>query len=361
MRSSQTVLAVVIFDKTRRNFVIVKPFYKKELLKILYITEGMNERCLRSSVDLDMAMKRVVIKIPLFLFLICLFFAGCKQTEPLPESYLLTGNQFASCIDVLKEALLEGEDVLSFEAARVLTQNGYGFEIVTPYLDWLENEENAVKRAQIATELLRAQIGDVIVDLHDILLQQDPVAIEFAVKGIYEASDRANSELLTLVRDSIGTPKAKFYAQATLDQFKGENTILKLARTAFAADSLLKLEAVTYIGMYGSAEDIPGLLAFRDQIENDADRLEVTGALAILGYANARQDILNLLKTRDAVRRARAAYFAGQAWMVDESARLYALLEDPDMEVRIRAAESLLVLGDTQSIARLRRADLGIR
>lgn len=281
------------------------------------------------------------------------FVAGCKQSEPPPPAYLLTGNQFAECIEVLKEALTGEDDAHALEAARVLSENGYGFEIVTPFQYWLDQEEDPIMQVRIATELLRAGDEESYFVLEDALLAGDTAMVELGIRGLYEAARFINEEQIILVRDSLGSPAARFFARAILAEGQGDR-VLSLARQAILSDSNTRHVVLPVLAGLGDAKDIGTLIPLRNQVVDDHVRLEYTGALAMLGHPGARNDIVQLLDVSDGHRRARAAHFAGHAWIIEESARLYALLEDPDRMVQISAAEALLLLGDSQSLARQR-------
>ncbi len=106
-------------------------------------------------------------------------------------------------------------------------------------------------------------------------------------------------------------------------------------------------DVITVLG--NRRDDLPVLLLNRDRTASEFERFYTLRALAFFGDEPARKELAGLMRHTDPTIRSRAVYAAAETWLVQESEYLHTLLDDPSLAVRVRAAQSLLILSNPTS------------
>lgn len=281
---------------------------------------------------------------------------GCKSSEPIPEAFLLTGNQHTRCLEVLREGLHSDEFWPSIYGAEGLVRDGYAFEVTSLFRDRLKTETDYRKRASYATVLVRAGQRDALVELQDQLLVDDVEAKILAAQGMFRSADVADVSLLEQAMSEGNNGRLRLYAAAALALAKDAKTMGIIRDGLVSSDPASRYVAADIIAVLGAAQDdTAALLENLDQTFSDFERIFVLRALAIFGHEASRQELIGLLNHRDPSIRARAAFVMAEAWVVEQSNRLYTMLDDPDLAVRVRAAQALFILANPTSPERYLR------
>jgi sialidase-1 len=108
--------------------------------------------------------------------------------------------------------------------------------------------------------------------------------------------------------------------------------------------------AVWVLGQLGNATDIEPIRARWRKETEPLPKAYFAHALALLGDAEGRMMLGQNLTASDAAVKTYAAEFAGYCGAVELRDVLVKLLDDPTLDVRVRAAQSLLMLSPAESI-----------
>jgi sialidase-1 len=272
--------------------------------------------------------------------------------------YLLTANGHARCLAVLREGLQAGQPEVVGYSAEALTGAHYAFEVQPVLLDLLADPIEDRVRAGLVGELVRSGDAGAIVFLQDLLLAPEQEARMEAARTLFRIGQSGDPALLQAIVEGDEDGRLQVYAAAAL-QRAGRATTIGFIRGALdAEDPLVRSVATEVLLIVGDATDIPALQAGLERAEFQTDRAYLERALAVLGDAGGRRAVLGQLGHPDSVIRAHAAQAVAEGWLTDASSRLYALLDDPVLAVRVRAAHALLVLSDPESPALARRVRL---
>jgi sialidase-1 len=283
---------------------------------------------------------------------------GCRPPAPPPEVYLLTGNLHARCLEVLREGLLEGEPETAMYAGEALTGARYTFEVRPVMLDLLAIVQDGRVRAGLIGELVRSGDESGIVELQDGLLGSDLEVRVASARTLFNIARAGDPSLLQQAMQEGEDERLQLYAAAALQRAGRGETLGFIRQRLQSDDPIVRSTAADVLLMLGDGSDIPALQASLSRAVFETDRTYAERALAVLGDDAARRTIHQQLGHPDSVTRAHAARAAAEAWLVDAASRLYALLDDPVLDVRVRAAHALLVLSDVDAPAYTRRIRL---
>ncbi|MBM3458728.1 MAG: sialidase, partial [Armatimonadetes bacterium] len=125
----------------------------------------------------------------------------------------------------------------------------------------------------------------------------------------------------------------------------GSPTALAVIRDARdRGDQEQKKIAAWILGLLGGPEDVEPLRRNAAAEKDPLARAYAIHALALLGDAEGRKGLGRNLRSGSAAIRTYAAEFAGYAGVREERARLIRLLDDSNVDVRVRAAQALGML-----------------
>jgi sialidase-1 len=103
--------------------------------------------------------------------------------------------------------------------------------------------------------------------------------------------------------------------------------------------------AIWIIGQLGASADGSVVAAAMRDEKDELTKAYCVHALACLGDSTGRRLLGENLQSSNAAIRTYAAEFCGYARCTQFRAQLVKLLDDPTLDVRVRAAQSLIVLG----------------
>ena len=249
------------------------------------------------------------------------------------------------CLAILREAVLVDEFWPSMHAAEALTLAGYGGE-VRPLLEpKLATEKDDQHRCGLARELVRAGDRSKAAVMLDILGGEDGYAHVHACESLYKVNEIGDGRLMReALRQGEDPRKALMAAAALGRRGDGEGLAFVRARLGDADPDVARI-AAWIVARVGDVRDIPALQAGAARFTDPLPRAYFEHALAALGDEAGKAALLRNLGDADAGLRTSAAVFAGEAGMVEACEALVGLLDDETVDVRVRAAQSLLVLG----------------
>jgi SSS family solute:Na+ symporter len=257
----------------------------------------------------------------------------------------LSAEQRATCMSVLQSGLDSDEFWPSMHAAEALTQNGQA-PLVREHLNALLSDElDDQQRCGVVRELVRAGTTENLQTLIDLLLAEDPYAHVHAAESLYKIlPPESDASYLQTVFERTDNPRLRLMTAAALARL-GDNASMQFIRESLdASDTDIRRTAAWILGLLGSSADIEIIRPGRDETLPEIERVFREHALAVLGDATGATALRQNLEHGDKKIRVYAAEAAASTQLVVLAPTLIKLLEDPDQDVRIRAAQALLHL-----------------
>ncbi|HUT89210.1 MAG TPA: HEAT repeat domain-containing protein [Thermoguttaceae bacterium] len=274
-----------------------------------------------------------------------------RQSQPTPLE--LSAETEARCVAILRQSLKSDEFWPSMHAAEALTLAGHGEEVRTALEPRLATETDDRQRCGLAREIVRA--GDVSrVDvLLEVLAKDDAYGHVHAAESLYKVGQIGDGRLLRAAMAREESPPLQLMAAAALGRC-GSPVAMQLVREKLADKDLdVSRIAAWVLARLGDESDVGPLRENLPRMETPLAVCFFECALAALGDAAGREALVRNLTAEDPGVRTFAATFAGELGMRAAADQLIKMLDDPAEDVRIRAAQSLLVL------ARPKRPDAG--
>jgi sialidase-1 len=248
------------------------------------------------------------------------------------------------CLVVLR-AGLRGDDFWpSIHAAEGLTLGGYGQEVRKFLEPKLKIEEDDQRRCGIARELVRAGDRRKAQVLLEILAGRNDHGHVHAAESLFKINEIGDGHSVRLGLATTENIRLRLMAAAALGRAGSPAAMTVLRETLSDKDPDIARLAAWVLGRIGDESDIPRL---RQRLATCDDRLArafIEHSLAALGDEAGRQALRRNLTADDAAVRTYAAVFAGDAGMPDVAPQLNKMLNDPEPDAAIRAAQTLLWL-----------------
>jgi sialidase-1 len=248
------------------------------------------------------------------------------------------------CLKVLREVMHSDEFWPSIHAAEGLTMAGHGDEVRAFLEPKLKTEQDDQQRCGLARELVRAGDWRKSSIMLDILAGDNPHGHVHAAESLYKVREIGDGRTMRRALAQTKNVRLQLMAAAALGRF-GNRTAIELLRGKLTdADADTRRTAAWILARIGDKTDIPRL---REPAATEKDaftRSYFQHALAALGDANGLRALRENLSADDAAVRTYAATFAGDARALGVTDDLIRLLDDENVDVRARAAQSLLVL-----------------
>ncbi len=250
------------------------------------------------------------------------------------------------CLAILRAGLVADAFWPSIHAAEGLTAAGQGEEVQAILEPKLSTEHDPQHRCGLARELVRSGKRQYRAVLLEILASEDPTGHVHAAESLYKVGEVGSGRALRKAFESSAeNPPLKIMAAAALARAGSPKAMEYLRGEALGnPDAASRKLAAWVLGRIGKDSDIPLIKLQRDRALEAAERAYFDHALAALGDTAGRESLTANLNSADPSIRVYAAKFAGDARVTSVAGRLLELLEDDDLDVRIRAAEALMVL-----------------
>lgn len=268
--------------------------------------------------------------------------------ERLPAAdtpYKLPAGTRAKCLSQLRAALVGDEFWPSMHAAEALTMAGFQIDVRNALESRVATERDDQRRCGLARELVRADRLSRVSVLVAVLNKKDAYGHTHAAESLYKIGQLGDGARLRQAAKQTENPKLQLMAAAALAK-AGDIEALGLIRSQLS-DKRPDVRQVSawLLARLGDLRDVPSLTeAAHRETEPIAKAYELI-ALASLGNADGRKALAGYLADANPELRTYAAEMVGYCHAADLGNRLVQLLNDPAVDVRVRAAQSLLVLG----------------
>lgn len=250
----------------------------------------------------------------------------------------------ARCVEILRSGLASDEFWPSIHAAEGLTLGGHGAEVRAFLEPRLADEQDDQRRCGISRELVRAGDENAHEVMLAILVGEDDYGHVHAAESLYKVRKLGDGKAMRRAFANSDNPRLQLMAAGALTRLGDEQAYAFLRRMLKHDDPDLYHIAAWILGRVGDDSDIPRLKANLERCPNELVRAYHEHSLAALGDPAGRQALLRNLSSTDPAIRTYAATFAGDARLVGAAPRLAEMLDDPHLDARYRAAQSLLVL-----------------
>jgi len=287
--------------------------------------------------------RRVVVTITTAVcVVICLTRIGLS-TEATDVAKLDAGTA-ARCIEILREAVRSDEFWPSMHAAEALTLAGYGDEVVKVLTPLLPLEKDDQQRCGLARELVRAGQRQHVNVLLSIMSGEDAHGHIHSCESIYKVFEIGDGVALRAAMQPGNPIKKQLMAAAALGRW-GHPQAMQILRGALSSEDPDEARIAAWVlARIGNVTDVPLL---RDNIARFDDPLVVAyfeNAMAALGDSAGLKAMAQMLQSDDPALKVYAATFAGDARAVSLAPLLLPLLKHDVLDVRVRGAQTLLVL-----------------
>lgn len=273
------------------------------------------------------------------------FPATASATEP-ADRLSLDASSRQRCLEVLHAGFASDEFWPSMHAAEGLSDAGLGSEVRSRLLTLLPKETDDQKRCGLARELVRAGDRSFATVMLNVLASPDAYGHVHACESLYKVWQIGDGDLMrkALARDD--QPKLAIMAAAALARWGNPKAYETLRARVQDRDGEIARIAAWVLARVGDGIDLEALRAGAKRFEDPLTRAYFQHALAALGDADGKAALLENLAHNDPMVRVYAAEFAPEARALAAQERLIGLLDDPVLDVRIRAAHALLRLAE---------------
>ncbi len=264
--------------------------------------------------------------------------------ENRPEPLELSPAVQQQCLETLQSALDSDEFWPSIHAAEALTLAGYGDLVRQKLAPRLPLNQNDQQRCGLARELVRAGDRSQVAVMLAILSGADPFGHVHAAESLFKIRDVGDGVAVRNAFAQEEQQKLKHFAAAALAR-TGDREAAEYVRSQLTAkDPVIRQMSAWMLAELGTPEDIPQLIRTHKFATTDPERVQMELTLARLGDPLGIRMLPVNLGSKDPAIRVNAALIAGEAGAVQAQATLEALLADSSLDVRVRAAQSLLTL-----------------
>ncbi|MFC1596499.1 HEAT repeat domain-containing protein [Planctomycetota bacterium] len=287
----------------------------------------------------------------------CLLAGAAAAQAAQPGPLDLSAENEARCVKILRDALESDAFWPSMHAAEALTLAGHGDEVRTALKPRLPTETDDQHRCGLARELVRAGDLSRVDVLLTILARDDPYGHVHAAESLYKVNQTGDGRLLRAALDRGDNPILQIMAAAALAR-SGNSDAMPLVRRKLADDDITVARIAAWVlARLGDPSDVDPLRQTLKRADDPLSRCFIEHALAALGDAQGQAALVRNLSSEEPPARTYAAVFAGEIGIGSTADRLLALLDDPEDDVRIRAAQALLLLArtDVRNIASRRQ------
>jgi sialidase-1 len=285
---------------------------------------------------------------PTMLFLALSRSAGAEESRKPADSSgdaaTLSPQRRQQCLAVLREGMRSEEFWPAMHAAEALTLAGLGNEVREFLPRKLMTDEDDQHRCGLARELVRAGDRTRTAVLLDVLGGENPYGHTHAAESLFKVGEIGDGRLLrgAVLREE--NPKLQLMSAAALARCGNPAATALVREQVNHQDAEVSRIAAWILTQIGDKSDLPALRDGFTRFDDPLTRCYFANALATLGDDQGRKELRANLAHADPAVRTYAANFAGDARAFEAVEDLTRLLNDPVLDVRLRAAQSLLTL-----------------
>lgn len=279
--------------------------------------------------------------------LVLLILVSCKPAE---KEANLRISERARSLNVLRSSLAKINDPDHFWtailAAEGLISAGYDREAVSFIAPLLEAETDAQKRCGLARELMRSGIGGGERVMTEILQTKTSGAIPIAAESLFQVGAVGDEQSLRATMNHNQDPQSSMMAAAALARARKDSAAFEMIREKLINGSSKEIEiAAKILVRIGNDSDTSRLQAALEHKDlTPIATATIHHALAALGDSSSMEKLAANLNSENKKIRTNAAVSAGHAGAVHLIDELANQLNDPELEARVRAAQSILIL-----------------
>jgi sialidase-1 len=265
-----------------------------------------------------------------------------KESKPMANA-ALTPELKKRCLETLRAGIKQTAEFWpSIHAAEALMLSGHGDEVNTVFAQRLKTEKDGNRRIGLSREIYRA--GDKSTAKTILELLADPVADVriHAAESLYKIGEVGDRQLLKKALAQTENSSLRMMAAGALGKSGDADAITVLRKSL--ANQGSRHYAAWILGRIGDQTDVPALRELVKTETKPMERSFAEHALACLGDVAGRKSLVKNLKSPDATIRALAAEHAGISRTTGAAGTLTELLDDAVLDVRLRAAQALLML-----------------
>ena len=248
------------------------------------------------------------------------------------------------CFTVLEKAFAAPDFWPSMHAAEALTLAGSGDRVVRGLVARLDTEKDDQRRCGLARELVRAGDRRHVRIMLDILAGEDTHGHVHAAESLYKVYELGDGRELRGAFQQTENGVLRLMAAAALARSGNPTAMAFLRRTVETGDGSESRLAAWVLGRIGDKADIAAIRKREESATDPLERCFFQHSLAALGDSRGTEQLLANLQSDDAAARTYAAVFAGEIGIDESKDQLVKLLDDKEVDVRVRAAQALLVL-----------------
>ncbi len=248
------------------------------------------------------------------------------------------------CLAVLRSGIKSDEFWPSMHAAEALSLAGAGDEVVAALGDRLPRERDDQRRCGLARELVRAGERGNLRVLFAILADVDSTGRVHAAESLFKVGEIGDGKQLRAALEQKDDLQLRLMAAAALAKTGHLEALATLREQLRSEDRAARNTAAFALARVGDRTDIQSLTRSLES-ETDAEaRAMIVCALASLGDPRGREQLDRDLASSDIAVRTFSAECVGYSRAFALRAKLVALLDDPALDTRVRAAQSLIAL-----------------
>ena len=258
------------------------------------------------------------------------------------EMRFLSPDLHEKCLSVLRAALKGDEFWPAMHAAEALTIAGHGNEVVPLLEARLKSDNDPQHRCGLAREIVRTGKREPLAILWQTLADTKSIGRVHAAESLYKIGEVGDGKLLRAAMQETDNPKLQIMAAAALGR-AGNQQAMELIRGKLKSDDReLRKLAAWVLGLLGNfKDDAAAIQKLRDAETDPLTQSFYVNSLVCLGEGKARKALAQNIDSEDPAIRTYAADFA--AWSRSLDAVKPERLSDPNVDVRVRTAQALLV------------------
>lgn len=268
-----------------------------------------------------------------------------------PETIVLDQATRERCLEVLRKGLVSEEFWPAMHAAEALTYAGEGAAV----REALAKRKAADDQQQcgLAREAARAGDRSQVATLLKILANRESNGRIHAAESLYKVAEVGDGKSLREALAPEADARLRIMAAAALAR-SGHPKALDVLRGYLNGENVdLRKLAAWGLGQLGTKDDVLALAKQLAEEKDELTRANYVNALALLGDADARGKLGENLRSGLVPLRVTAAEWAGYCRATEFREPLVKLLDDETLDVRVRAAQSLLILSQPLGILEL--------
>ncbi|MFM9962711.1 MAG: HEAT repeat domain-containing protein [Planctomycetaceae bacterium] len=232
----------------------------------------------------------------------------------------------------------------AMHAAEALTLAGQGAEVVGLLKERLPKEADHQRRCGLAREIVRAGQRELLDVLFNTLADEKSNGRVHAAESLYKVGELRDGKLMRAAFEQKDNLRLQLMAAAALGRQGDAAAMKRLRQMLGSEDREMRKICGWVLGLIGEASDVEPLKKTLAAETDELARAYFVNALACLGDASARTSLGKNLTSNDPAIRTYSAEFAGYSRAVEFRPQLIKMLDDDNVDARVRAAQALIML-----------------